>query len=190
MKHIQLIVGLGNPGAEYETTRHNLGFMLIEKFATARGLTWKKHGKTARIAKDHTDGLLLLEPLTYMNISGEPVAFLMRENNIPPDQVLVVSDDLAIPLGSIRLRAGGSAGGHNGLSSIIQYIGTQQFARLRLGMGPLPSGADAAAFVLARFPAPDLAVVDKMLTTAIAIVNAILEHGVEKTISVANTDSK
>jgi PTH1 family peptidyl-tRNA hydrolase len=190
MDNIKLVVGLGNPGAEYECTRHNIGFMLVEKIAALRGLSWKSHGRAARIAKDHTSGLLLLQPQTFMNNSGEAVAIHLRENNLTPRQLLVMCDDFAIPLGALRLRAGGSAGGHNGLSSIISHIGTQEFARLRLGIGPLPAGADAAQFVLARIAKTEQIAVDEMLCCASNTVETLLEQGFEKAASKLGAGAK
>lgn len=183
MNKIKLIAGLGNPGAEYELTRHNLGFMLVEMFAASRALSWKTHGGASRIAKDHSDGLLLLEPQTYMNNSGEAVALLMRENNLSCEQLLVISDDFSLPLGSVRLRSSGSSGGHNGLSSIISHLGTQEFARLRLGMGPVPAGADISRFVLSKIAKAEQAAVNEMLTAASEALNILLEDGFEKAAS-------
>jgi PTH1 family peptidyl-tRNA hydrolase len=183
MNNIKLAVGLGNPGAEYVATRHNLGFMLVEMFAGSRALSWKSHGRAARIAKDHSDGLLLLEPQTYMNNSGEAVSLLLRENNLTNEQLLVISDDFSLPLGAIRLRSNGSAGGHNGLSSVISHLGTQEFARLRLGMGPLPAGADVSKFVLSGFSKEEKLIVGQMLSAANEVLKTIFEQGFEKAAS-------
>ena len=175
MNNIKLIAGLGNPGAEYALTRHNLGFMLVEMFARERSLSWKTHGRVARIAEDHSAGLLLLEPQTFMNNSGEAVALLAHENNLTPEQLLVISDDFSLPLGTVRLRRGGSAGGHNGLNSVISHLGTQEFPRLRLGMGPLPQEADVSQFVLSRFAKAEQGAVDKMLFDANDALKKLLE---------------
>ncbi len=155
---IRLVVGLGNPGSRYTETRHNAGFLALEEHARREGLTWQSASKwNSRVARE--EGAFLLQPHTFMNRSGAAVAAFARFHKIPPRAILVVIDDLALPFGSLRLRAKGSAGGHNGLESILQSLGTQEIPRLRIGIAP-PSepgkpavvpAEDWADFVLARF---------------------------------------
>jgi PTH1 family peptidyl-tRNA hydrolase len=144
---LRLVVGLGNPGREYAETRHNVGFMIIDRLAAAAGVSLRKEGK-AEFAR--TPDFLLCKPLSYMNVSGEVVAPLARYYKIEPAELLVVLDDMALPIGKLRLRPGGSAGGHNGLKSIIQHLGTNEIPRLRIGIGGAAHGA-AVGHVLGKF---------------------------------------
>src|SRR4051812_25410717 len=124
---IRLVVGLGNPGREYHETRHNVGFMVVDRIAAAAGVPFQKEGK-GQLAR--TSEYLLCKPMSYMNLSGEIVGPLARYYKILPAEVLVVLDDMALPLGKLRVRPGGSAGGHNGLKSVLQHLGTQEVPRL------------------------------------------------------------
>jgi PTH1 family peptidyl-tRNA hydrolase len=144
---LRLVIGLGNPGREYQDTRHNVGFMIIDRLAAAAGLPLRKEGK-AEVAR--TPDFLVCKPLTYMNASGEAVGALARFYKIEPVEMLVVVDDMALPLGRLRLRPGGSAGGHNGLKSIFAHLGTTEVPRLRIGIGGAAHGA-ATGHVLGRF---------------------------------------
>lgn len=143
----RLVVGLGNPGREYAETRHNVGFMIIDRLAAAAGVSLRKEGN-AELAR--TPDFLLCKPLSYMNVSGEVVGPIARYYKMEPAEVLVVLDDMALPLGRLRLRPGGSAGGHNGLKSIIQHLGTNEVPRLRIGIGGATRG-DAVDHVLGKF---------------------------------------
>ncbi|MBL7942347.1 MAG: aminoacyl-tRNA hydrolase [Flavobacteriales bacterium] len=131
-----LVVGLGNPGAEYENTRHNIGFIVADKLAEAAGAAFSA-GRYAGVASFRIKGrtVTLIKPTTFMNLSGNAVRYWMQFENIPLEHILVITDDLALPFGKLRLRASGSAGGHNGLTHIEQTLGTQQYARLRFGIG-------------------------------------------------------
>jgi PTH1 family peptidyl-tRNA hydrolase len=144
---LRLVVGLGNPGREYHETRHNVGFMIIDRLAAAAGVSLQKEGK-AELAR--TPEFLLCKPLSYMNVSGEVVGSLTRFYKMEPAEVLIVLDDMALPLGKLRLRPGGSAGGHNGLKSVIQHLGTNAVPRLRIGIGDAAHGA-AVNHVLGHF---------------------------------------
>ena len=131
-----LIVGLGNPGPEYAGTRHNIGFQVLDALAGASGSVFSpaRYGDVAELRhKGRT--FILLKPATFMNLSGKAVRYWMEQENIPAERVLVITDDLALPFGKLRLRASGSAGGHNGLISIIELIGTEEFPRMRFGIG-------------------------------------------------------
>ena len=178
-----ILAGLGNPGARYAGTRHDLGFMLVHRLAAAAGAGWRSEGG-AEVAGPVTwagpDGpaALLVKPLQYMNLSGPPLLAVMTRWEVPPSRVLVACDDINLPLGKLRLRPGGSAGGHNGLSSVIGCLGPD-FARLRLGVGKEPDGAFRADWVLSRFRPDELADVAAMLERAQGVVRSVVEGGVE-----------
>jgi len=183
-----LVAGLGNPGSRYTRTRHNLGFELVEAIASARGARWGAVARGARTARCRLAGneILLVEPLTYMNLSGDPLSVIVAAESLPHERVLVVCDDIALPLGSVRLRKSGSDGGHNGLKSVIARLGGTGFPRLRLGVGPVPERVDSADFVLAEFlPEEETAVAD-MLKAAAAAVDAWIVHGIDKAMSISN----
>ncbi len=176
---LRLVVGLGNPGPEYEGTRHNIGFDLVDRLSHERGLKWEKEHKfRAKVATDR-GGVVFAKPLTYMNLSGNAAARLMRHHHLAPDRVLVVYDDIALPLGGLRFRAGGSAGGHNGIKSLIEYLGTEAFPRLRLGVGAAPENAGMVDHVLGRFTPEERAEVEKILEIAAEGVNYALSAGLE-----------
>ncbi len=180
-----LVAGLGNPGDRYTRTRHNLGFRAVELAARRRGARWGKPAKGMVSARLDIAGrdVLIIEPLTYMNLSGDVVAPLMAKETLPHHRVLVVCDDFALPLGSLRLRKSGTDGGHNGLASIIERLGTLDFPRLRLGVGPVPPRVDPAEFVLAEFLPEEEALVDEMLATAADCIEAWARDGVAKAMS-------
>jgi PTH1 family peptidyl-tRNA hydrolase len=183
-----VIAGLGNPGARYEKTRHNLGFRAVEALAAARRGRWSEPARKARTAPVRLGGShgLLVEPLTYMNLSGDALAPIVIVETLPPSNLLVVCDDIALPLGQIRLRASGSDGGHNGLKSIIERLNTLDFPRLRLGVGPVPPRVDAAEFVLAEFLPEEEEAVDAMIKEAVACAEAWLFDGIGKAMSKFN----
>jgi peptidyl-tRNA hydrolase, PTH1 family len=185
-----LIVGLGNPGAEYERTRHNLGFMLIDKLAAEAGATVKRKDCRSLIgsATLEDERVHLVKPQTFMNLSGEAVACLVAKAEIEDvsKSLIVISDDLALPFGTIRLRERGSAGGHNGLKSIIGAIGTNEFMRLRIGIQPEHPISDAKAFVLDEFPKAQREEVEKILDKAAEAVHSVLRDGIKKAMSVFN----
>jgi PTH1 family peptidyl-tRNA hydrolase len=151
-----LIVGLGNPGSKYDATRHNIGFALADSMAVAAGADgWKTWGKSLVCkASLGSTAFLLAKPQTFMNLSGEAVQALMAFYKIPPAEVVVVTDDITLPLGSLRIRSSGGHGGHNGLRDIIEKIG-EGFPRIRIGLGMCPPGRDLANFVLARMTAEE-----------------------------------
>ena len=156
-----LLVGLGNPGPKYDATRHNIGFALADSVAAAAGAdAWKTWGKALVCKVPQGSGplasLLLAKPQTFMNLSGEAVKALMAFYKIPPAEVVVVTDDITLPIGSLRIRSSGGHGGHNGLRDIIEKVG-EGFPRIRIGLGMCPPGRDLAAFVLARMTADEQA---------------------------------
>jgi PTH1 family peptidyl-tRNA hydrolase len=182
------IVGLGNPGAGYREHRHNVGFMVVEELARRRGLRFAEPDRRWAEAADPLDGLVLLKPLTYMNLSGEAVAAwgARRHPDGSAPVPLVVCDDLALPLGSLRLRARGSSGGQNGLASIIAVSATEDIPRLRLGVAPLAAAvdpADWADFVLQPFAAGERTAAAAMVRAAADALETWLAEGLEAAVA-------
>lgn len=179
-----LIVGLGNIGSEYARTRHNIGFRVLDALAKASNLVFedKRYGFVTTL-KVKNQTLILLKPSTYMNLSGNAVRYWLNEKKIPVENMLVVVDDLALPFGQLRLRPGGSEGGHNGLRHISSVLGTQQYARLRFGIGnDFPRGGQVD-FVLGEFGEEDLAVMDERLATAGEMVKSFALSGIQFTMN-------
>ena len=178
-----LIVGLGNPGGKYENTRHNVGFMVVDQLA-AEGrfsVTRVKHHALTASAEIGGQGALVMKPTTYMNLSGEAAGDAARFYKVAPDHVLVISDDVDLPLGKLRIRTGGSAGGHNGLKSIIQHLGSDQFPRLKVGVGGKPHpDYDMADWVLGKLQGEDKKVMDEAVKRAACAVECFLREGPQK----------
>jgi PTH1 family peptidyl-tRNA hydrolase len=189
-----LIVGLGNPGERYEWTRHNLGFMLVDLLARQSNALVKRAECRALVGRAELEGraVELVKPQTYMNLSGESVACLLRkrEGLKPADGLLVVSDDIALPFGSLRLRRGGSSGGQKGLKNIISTLGTDEFARLRVGIKPEHPVSDTAGFVLERFPKGQRDEVEKILERGAEALRAVIRDGIDKAMSQFNGSEK
>ena len=180
---MKLIVGLGNPGREYEMTRHNLGFMLIDRLLTRAGGRRFRSESSAKVAEVELAGqrVLLVKPQTYMNLSGDAVRPLLdRYGEGKPANLIVASDDVALPFGMIRVRARGSAGGQKGLKSIIEMLGTQEFARVRLGVKPDHPLDDLSRFVLSQIRNRDREQLEETLERAVDAVTVILSEGVER----------
>jgi len=183
---MKLIVGLGNPGSEYEWSRHNLGFMLIDKLASEARVEVRRRecsGLIARTAIESND-VLLVKPQTYMNLSGQTVSCLLAKH--ASEKLIVISDDLALPIGSIRIRERGSAGGHNGLKSIIASVGTDEFVRLRIGIQPEHPVNDAKKFVLDSFARSERELVKEVIDKSATAIRTILKDGVLKAMSEFN----
>ena len=178
-----LLVGLGNPGDKYENTRHNVGFMAVDELADRANVPVQKL-KYKALTNTVTIGgqkVLLMKPVTYMNLSGEAVRQAVDFYKVPADHVLVVSDDTALAVGRLRIRKGGSAGGHNGLKNIIQHLGTDQFPRLRLGVGEKPHpDYDLADWVLGKFVGEDKKAIDAAVKKAADAVECILSQGLDR----------
>ncbi len=176
-----LIVGLGNPGRQYRENRHNAGFMLVDRLASRLGVSFTRLELKALVTKANYLGrrLVLAKPQTFMNLSGQPVAALQRFYKISPDRLLVVYDDVDLPLGTIRLRPSGGSAGQKGMASIIQRLGTQDFPRLRLGIGRPPGRMDAADYVLQDFTRRETEILNETLERAVDAVLTIVEHGLE-----------
>ena len=178
-----LVVGLGNPGAKYESTRHNMGFLVVDKLAQNEKLKFNKLRFKAWTAVWEVGGekVLLMKPQTYMNLSGEAVGQAARFYKIPADHVLVISDDIALPAGKLRIRAGGSAGGHNGLKNIIQHLGTDRFPRIKVGVGMPPQAAyDMADWVTGKPMGEEQKVIIEALNKAVAAIPVLIEQGVDR----------
>lgn len=181
------IVGLGNPGRRYRGTRHNVGREVAEQVAATLGVRLAGDGwaRTAR-AKFGRAAVFLAVPETYMNVSGQAVADLARRRRLAPENLLVVHDDLDLPLGRLRLRPGNGAGGHNGVRSIIEHLGTRGFPRLRVGIGRPPAGVAAETFVLERFTAEERTVIDEAVERAANAALAVVSDGLEAAMNRVN----
>lgn len=177
-----LVVGLGNPGPEYERTRHNAGFLVADVLAERIGGRFTVHKKSgADLLEARLDGrkVLLAKPRTYMNLSGRPVSALARFFSVPPTEVIVVHDELDLPFGSVRLKRGGGEGGHNGLRSISNALSTKDYLRVRFGVGRPPGRQDPADFVLKPFSAPERKEVPVLVEQTADAVELLLRVGLE-----------
>jgi PTH1 family peptidyl-tRNA hydrolase len=177
-----LIVGLGNPGTIYEKTPHNLGFMLIDKLAVDAHAQVKREECRAILGRIEIENKLieLVKPQTFMNLSGESINCLLKKETRSRKNLIVISDDLALPFGKIRLRPKGSAGGHNGLKSIESCLKTQEFIRLRIGIQPEHQISDTKRFVLDKFSKNDLETVEKVLEQSAEAIYSVISDGIEK----------
>ena len=183
-----LIVGLGNPGEKYARTRHNCGFFVVDELAQRFNRAVKTPECQALTTKISIDGreCLLVEPQTFMNLSGVSVAALMKKYDVKADSILIISDDVALPLGKIRIRPDGSAGGQNGLKSVIKEIGTQNFPRLRVGIAPEFPINNLSAFVLGEFSKTERVTLEETIVTAVDAVTMILTDGIAQAMSKYN----
>jgi PTH1 family peptidyl-tRNA hydrolase len=183
-----LIVGLGNPGTEYASTRHNLGFMLVDKLARDADAIVKRSECRSLVgnATIERERVTLVKPQTYMNLSGEALSCLNAKNEIDLNALIVISDDLALPFGTIRLRERGSHGGHNGLKSIIETLGTNEFMRLRIGIQPEHPITDAKTFVLSEFSRDEKLALDEILERSAQAVRSVIRDGIARAMSVYN----
>ena len=181
-----LVVGLGNPGEEYRRTRHNFGFDVLDLWAGQEGIAWKRarfaHARTGQAA----GGVWLVQPLSYMNLSGAVVADCLRWFKLPPERMLVVVDDVSLPLGRLRLRAAGSCGGHNGLRSIEAAVGTRGYPRLRGGVGAAEPEKNLSRHVLERFSREEEQEADKMKQRAVEAIRVCETEGLEAAMSRVN----
>ena len=181
-----LIVGLGNPGAEYHETRHNAGWMVVDAFAAQQEVTFedKRYGYLAQTSVKGRK-LFILKPTTYMNLSGNAVRYWLEKENIPTEHLLVIVDDLALPLGKMRLRGNGSNGGHNGLGHIQQLIG-QKYARLRIGIGSEFQRGAQVDWVLGKFSDEDKQTISPVMDTACEIIKSFVLAGIDRTMNEFN----
>jgi PTH1 family peptidyl-tRNA hydrolase len=180
---MKLLLGLGNPGPQYALTRHNIGFMAIEALARETGITLRQENKFQSLLGEgrlENEKVILALPLTYMNLSGEALSKIMQWYKLTLKDLLVIYDDLAFPLGTLRIRPDGSSGGHNGISSLIQHGGSAQFDRIRVGIGPMPAAFRMTDFVLGRFAKEERPALEKGLTLACDAARCVVHHGIEK----------
>jgi PTH1 family peptidyl-tRNA hydrolase len=185
VRPIRFVVGLGNPGREYAGTRHNVGFMVLDRLASNLGVSFSRERKwRAEFAR--SGDVLLLKPQTFMNLSGESVAAVAAFHRIDPGECFVVFDDKDLPLGQLRLRERGSAGGHNGMRSIIAHLVTEAIPRLRFGIGPPEGHDDAVEHVLGKFGSGEREWIEKRLDRAVEAINYALRDGVARAMNVFN----
>lgn len=190
MSTFSLIVGLGNPGKQYENTRHNIGFMLLDLMAEKSGASFQPAPKwQSHIAKLPGSGVLLVKPQTFMNLSGRAIRQITSFYKFPPEDILVIYDDVALPLGTLRFREKGSAGGHNGIKSTIEHLGTNAFPRLKIGIGSSEPG-NMVGHVLGRFSPDEKPVVENTLATALDAVQLALSQGIAAAANQYHTRNK
>lgn len=184
-----LVVCLGNVGDKYDNTRHNIGFEVADELAERKNIPVQKlkHKALTNTAEIGGKKVLLMKPVTYMNLSGEAAGEAARFYKVPPQRVLVVCDDVALPAGKLRIRKGGSAGGHNGLKSLIQHLGTDQFPRVRIGVGQKPHpDYDMADWVLGKFQGEDRKTMDAAVKRAADAVECLLREGADRAMNKFN----
>ena len=185
---MKIVIGLGNPGSKYERTRHNLGFMTTDELARLAGasLAQEKHHALLGKTRIGDETVLLAKPQTFMNDSGRSVAAIMRDSYAAVEDLIVIHDDLDLPLGAVRVKTGGGHGGHNGLRSLIESLGSSEFIRVRVGIGRPPSGVDVADYVLCSFAAEERAEASEMIVRAAAAVRMIVTDGIVKSMNAVN----
>ena len=183
-----LIVGLGNPGPKYAKTRHNIGFMVVDAFAAKHGLTWTTHGELCQTAQARVRGrtIELVKPLTYMNLSGKAVRKRMLACGLSASHVVVITDEYNFPTGRIHLQSGGSSGGHNGISSVMEDLDTPTFWRLRCGIDRRFGPGELVDYVLADFPPDESHAVEDMITRAAEVIADIASSGPDLAMQRAN----
>lgn len=182
-------MGLGNPGAEYVGTRHNIGFEVLDRLAALGGLEFKRERKWKAQAARAPSGLILLKPQTYMNLSGRAAAAAARFYKITPEEILVIYDDTALPVGEMKFRANGGAGGHNGIKSLIADLGSREFPRLKVGIGGV-QGAQMTGHVLGKFSPDERETVENTLARAVEAVQVAASQGVGTAANTYNVRKK
>lgn len=182
---MQLALGLGNPGERYACTRHNLGFRVVDFLGERLQISFRPHEGLylMGLGPQNDARIALVKPLTYMNESGRAASRLLERFQVTPSRLLVICDDTNLPLGKIRLRRAGSNGGHRGLESIIYHLSSEEFPRLRLGIGPPPEDQDMVTFVLADFEPQEKKLVSRMVELAAEATICFFQHGIEETMS-------
>lgn len=185
---MKLIVGLGNPGKRYELTRHNLGFLVVDRLAAKTGivLNEKRCDSILGQGRCEKEAVVLAQPQTFMNRSGATVGCLLAEIETNATNLVVIYDDLDLPFGQIRIRARGSAGGHRGMLSILEYLGTAEFSRIRLGIGRPPEGIDAADYVLENFDTTEHAAIDEIVDQAAQSAICLVNEGIHQAMALYN----
>ncbi len=187
-----IIAGLGNPGSQYENTRHNAGFRVMDILADRMGILIEEKKHKALCGRGVLEGqkVILLKPQTFMNASGESIRAAADFYKAEPEEVLVVYDDISLEPGQLRIRAKGSAGGHNGMKNIIAHLGTQEFPRVKVGIGEKPKGMDLADYVLSRFSKGEQELMDQAFKEAADAVAVILGQGIEPAMNQFNAKKK
>ena len=187
---MKLVVGLGNPGRTYEHTRHNAGWAVLDEFAKRRGAefrrSWRRPVQSTKTALDGAGALLLVKPLTFMNLSGDVLPGLMRPAGLDAKDLIVVADDINLPLGKLRIRAQGGAGGHNGLKSVIERLGTDGFVRVRVGVGEQEEGKSLKEHVLERMNSEERRRLAEAVARAADALECMLVHGVDSAMNQFN----
>lgn len=188
---MKLVVGLGNPGRKYAKTRHNIGFLVMDRIAMSKEAAIKKKLCDALVGEWSNDGesIVVAKPQTFMNRSGESVKGLLRKYHTSANDLIVVYDDLDLPFGRIRIRPKGSAGGHRGVASVMESLGNLPFSRVRVGIGRPPGGVDAADYVLEPFGPQELAELNRVVTRASEAVLALIRDGIEHAMAQFNRTS-
>jgi PTH1 family peptidyl-tRNA hydrolase len=192
---IRLVVGLGNPGKEYERTRHNAGFWVVERFASSKGIALRKDGKFKALVgqiqgTSPAGAAWLLLPQSFMNASGQPVQMLAGFFRIKPEEILVIHDELDFPPGVAKLKQGGGIAGHNGLKDISQRLATHEYWRLRLGVGKPPAGREGADYVLEKPPAEERAAIDSVIEKALEVLPLCLAGDMQTAMQKLHTEDK
>ena len=190
---MKLIVGLGNPGLAYAHTRHNIGFSVVKALSSKRKAPLKREGGTFSLtARARIDGVraVLALPLTFMNVSGSAVKVLVKKHKIELSDILVVVDDLDLEAGRLKIRAAGTSGGHKGIASVIDALGTGEFNRLRLGIGRPPRGVESSEYVLAPFSKKEKADIEEAIENAVACCESWAQVGITETMNIFNKRSK
>ncbi|HEY9611317.1 aminoacyl-tRNA hydrolase [Allocoleopsis sp.] len=186
----QLIVGLGNPEPKYDKTRHNIGFEAADALAQTWQISWSENRRFQALFGEgraaNGDKVRLLKPLTYMNRSGQAIRAVADWYKLPPESVLIIYDEMDLPVGRLRLRLSGSAGGHNGMKSAIAHLGTQNFPRLRIGIGKSSADKDSVSHVLGKFSPEETQIMSEVLRLVVDSVELALKQGVEKAMSLYN----
>jgi PTH1 family peptidyl-tRNA hydrolase len=187
---LKLVAGLGNPGSRYAGTRHNIGCMVASKLAERAGIALKRQGHQGIYGNGRVAGeeVTILLPQTYMNLSGASVGSACKSLGVLPGDLVVCHDEIDLPFGSLRIKVGGGHGGHNGLRSICQVLGNNDFIRVRIGVGRPPPGGDVADYVLSTFAAAERDRIEDLLQAAVSAVTAILENGPAAAMNIFNRD--
>ncbi len=187
----QLVVGLGNPEPKYDKTRHNIGFEAVEALAQTWQISWSENRRFQSVLGEgrspNGDKVRLLKPLTYMNRSGQAIRAAVDWYKLPPESVFVIYDDMDLPIGRMRLRLSGSAGGHNGMKSAIAHLGTQNFPRLRIGIGKSDGNKDTVSHVLGKFSPEEAQIMSEVLQLVVDAVELGFKQGIEKSMSLYNS---
>jgi len=183
----RLIIGLGNPGPKYQWTRHNAGFMVLDHLSRVMGVAVARKSFSGLFGEGswHGDRLLLLKPQTFMNLSGRSVAEALRFHKLALSDLIVIHDDLDIPFGRVKIKEGGGHGGHNGLRSLMQELGSGDFLRVRVGVGR-PVRGDAADYLLANFSPAEMASLPTLLNGVVDLLGELMKHGLPRTMSLYN----